>query len=588
MVRSSEIPYLADWFAITYRWLVLMALAISMALLGRLDGWMFAALSLPAAWNLVMSVLAVFNRRLNYHRLINVAVDTLCALIIFMLSGDIRGPVLWVGILTIAPASIYFELRGSLASALIISLLETAYLYLAQPALIAPTPLVALVGLNLGVGLGMGLLSRPLIRRLRQTYHGLVRNRRDIEMRIQMRERERMKALSDMIATFSATLNYKTVLEAAMNSSISTMGLSEEEAGPLLCAFLLFEAPGLVYVVGRGFPARDQAVPLPAEEGLLAEVLHTGEHRLVVNEKCDDPELCKLIALHVCRSVLVMPLVRGMNAYGVLVYAHPAPAFFTPDRTDLLLTIGNQAVIAIQNARLFQDLAAEKERLVQTQEEAQKKLARDLHDGPTQSVSSIAMRLSIVRRMLERNPNSAADELAQIEDLARRTTDEIRHMLFTLRPLVLESEGLVAALNAMSVKMRTLYQQNIVVDVDPAVVEALDASKQTVVFYLTEEAVNNARKHAEATQVAVRLKFIANDQSLAGLEISDNGRGFDVNEVMGNYEKRGSLGMINLRERTDMVSGLLKVDSAPGKGTRIRVYIPLNEAAMERLHGAQN
>jgi len=588
-VRSSEIPYLADWFAITYRWLVLMALAISMALLGRLDGWMFAAFSLPAAWNLVMSVLAVFNRRLNYHRLINVAVDTFCALIIFILSGGVRGPVLWVGILSIAPASIYFELRGSLASALVVSILETIYLYLAQPALIAPAPLSTLVGLNLGVGLGMGLLSRPLIRRLRQTYRGLVRNRRDIEMRIQMRERERMKALSDMIATFSATLNYKTVLEAAMNSSISTMGLNEAEAGPLLCAFLLFEDPGLVYVVGRGFPARDQAIPLPAVEGLLAEVLHTGEHRLVVKDTCDDPELCKLIALHACRSILVMPLVRGMNAYGVLIYAHPDPAFFTPDRTDLLLTIGNQAVIAtIQNARLFQDLAAEKERLVQTQEEAQKKLARDLHDGPTQSVSSIAMRLSIVRRMMEHNPKSAVDELAQIEDLARRTTDEIRHMLFTLRPLVLESEGLVAALNAMAVKMRTLYQQNIVVDVDPAVVESLDPSKQTVVFYLAEEAVNNARKHAEATQVAVRLKFIANDQSLAGLEISDNGRGFDVNEVMGSYEKRGSLGMINLRERTDMVSGLLKVDSAPGKGTRIRVYIPLNEAAMDRLHGAQN
>jgi signal transduction histidine kinase len=378
------------------------------------------------------------------------------------------------------------------------------------------------------------------------------------------------------------------VLEAAMSSSISTMGLSEAESGPLLCAFLLFEDPGLVYVVGRGFPARDQAIPLPAEEGILAEVLRSGEHRLVVNSRCDDPELCKLVALHTCQSMLIMPLVRGMNAYGILIYAHTDPVFFNPDRTELLLTIGNQAVIAIQNARLFQDLTAEKERLLQSQEEAQRKLARDLHDGPTQSVSSIAMRLSIARRLLESNPQSAARELAQIEELARRTTDEIRHMLFTLRPLILESEGLIAALNAMSIKMREVYQQNIIIDVDPVAVTALDGSRQTVVFYLAEEAANNARKHADASEVTIQLKFIAEDNSLAGLEISDNGRGFDVNEVMGNYEKRGSLGMVNLRERTDLINGLLKVDSLPGKGTRIRVYIPLNEAAMDRLHAIKN
>ncbi len=562
-MTSSEIPYLADWFAITFRWLVIMALAVTMALQNRLDVWMLLALALPAGWNLVMSVLAVFNRRLVQHRPINVAVDTLCAILIFALSGDVRGPILWVGILTIAPASIYFELRGAVFAAAVISVIEVAFLYLVQPQIVSAAPLTVLVGVNLAVGIGMGFLSRPLIRRLRTTYRGLVRNRRDIEMRIQVRERERMKALSDMIATFSATLNYKTVLEAAMSSSLSTMGLSEAEAGPLLCAFLLFEDSGLVYVVGRGFPARDQAIPLPAEEGLLAEVLHSGEHRMLVTEHCDDPELCKLVALHACKSILVMPLVRGMNAYGVLIYAHTDGAFFNPDRTELLLTIGNQAVIAIQNARLFQDLAAEKERLVQSQEEAQKKLARDLHDGPTQSVSSIAMRLSVARKMLERSPQSAGAELAEIETLARRTTDEIRHMLFTLRPLVLESEGLVAALNAMATKMRSVYQQNILIDVDPAVVEALDASHQTVVFYLVDESVNNARKHAEASQVAVRLQFISADNSLAGLEISDDGRGFDVNEVMGNYEKRSSLGMINLRERADMIDGLLKVEIGP-------------------------
>jgi signal transduction histidine kinase len=584
-MKASEIPYLADWFAISFRWLILFGLAITLTMADKLQGWMIALLALPVTWNLIMSVLAVFNRRLTTHRPLNVGIDLLSAFLIFAASGDVRGPVLWVGILAIAPASIFFELRGAAFTAAVITLLEVGYLYVFQPQLITNLPLLALAGMNLAAGLAMGLVSLPLIKRLRLTYNGLVHRRREAEQRVQVAERNRMHALSDMIATFSATLDYKAALETAMNSSISTMVLNVADSSPLLCGFFLFEDVGLKYIVGRGFTSHEMTIQLPAKSGLLQEALRSGEQRLKVSDSCDDPELSELISLHTCKSVLVLPLIRGMSAYGVLLYAHPDPAFFNEDRNDLLLTFANQAVIAIQNARLYQDLASEKERIVQTQEEAQKKLARDLHDGPTQSVAAIAMRISIARKLLERSPKEAMDELVKIEDLARRTTSEIRHMLFTLRPLVLESEGLLPALIAMAEKLRELYQQRVVVDVDPQVVKALDATRQVVVFYLVEEAVNNARKHAQAAQIDVRLKFITNDRSMAGLEISDNGLGFDINEVMGGYDQRGSLGMINLRERTDMIKGLFKIDSAPGTGTRVRIFIPLTEDAVDRLHG---
>ncbi len=86
------------------------------------------------------------------------------------------------------------------------------------------------------------------------------------------------------------------------------------------------------------------------------------------------------------------------------LFAHPEPDYFTTERTNLLDIIGRQAVIAIQNARLYQDLVEEKERLADVYEEARKKLARDLHDGPTQSVAAMAMRLNISRRMLAKDP----------------------------------------------------------------------------------------------------------------------------------------------------------------------------------------
>jgi signal transduction histidine kinase len=106
--------------------------------------------------------------------------------------------------------------------------------------------------------------------------------------------------------------------------------------------------------------------------------------------------------------------------------------------------------------------------------------------------------------------------------------------------------------------------------------------KQGVIFYIIEEAANNARKHANALHIWVRLRTF--EKGIALLEIEDDGLGFDVEAVNKSYDQRGSLGMINLRERTELVNGLLTIDSAPGRGTRIQVYIPLTEEAADRLH----
>jgi signal transduction histidine kinase len=109
-----------------------------------------------------------------------------------------------------------------------------------------------------------------------------------------------------------------------------------------------------------------------------------------------------------------------------------------------------------------------------------------------------------------------------------------------------------------------------------------------VAFYIAEEAVNNARKHANASTIWVRFRAV--EPNLVLLEITDNGIGFDVKAVTESYENRSSssLGMVNLRERTELINGLLHIDSAPGKGTHIMVYIPLTEEAADRLHHSRN
>ena len=157
-------------------------------------------------------------------------------------------------------------------------------------------------------------------------------------------------------------------------------------------------------------------------------------------------------------------------------------------------------------------------------------------------------------------------------------------MLFTLRPLVLESQGLTVALQSMAEKMKETYSQNVLIAVQENVLQNLEVGKQGVIFYIVEEAVTNARKHARAEHIWVSLR--AFEQEIALLEIRDDGVGFDVEAVNRAYDQRGSLGMVNLNERTELVNGVLDLQSAPGKGTRVLVYLPLTEEAADRLHHA--
>ena len=580
-MRPSDIPYFADWIAITLRWLVLTGLAIFNPL-GLTGLPLMVLLGAGVLWNLGMSGLALVNRRMPAHRLLNIFADIISSLVLFVLGTQAGQPPFWVGLLPLIFASIYYELRGGLLTALIIILGQAGALaLLAMP---ADTDAWIAAGINLGLnllaGLVLGLLGHRVTLSVRKAYLKQVGQRKAAEQQVRISERERIQALYRMTETLSATLNYRVVLDTVLELSVTLLG--EPPSSKLVAAVLLFGDEGLVVSAGRGLPRPDEQRVFAAKTGVLPEILRTGEAQLLANPT-EDPELGQLLGLQGCKSALCLPLVRSMSAYGVLVYAHTGAEYFTNERCETLAMVSNQAVIAIQNARLYSQLEQEKERIMETQEETRKQLARSLHDGPTQSVSAIAMRINITRKLLEQNPAEAANELVRIEDLARRTTQEIRHMLFTLRPLALESEGLTAALKLMADKMHDTYQQNVTIDVDESVASQFDLGRQTVIFYLAEEAVNNARKHAQAAEIRVRLHPLAQAPDMALLEVADNGVGFDVQSVMGSYERRGSLGMVNLQERAELVNGRLNIQSAAGKGTRVQIVIPLSEEAADRL-----
>jgi len=573
---------MADWFAISLRWIVLVGLIVSLSLGDKLNFSTSWSLFFLIIWNLSMTALAGLNVRVTYHRPVSLMIDLTLTGIFYWMQGGLHGPAGWAGLLPILTGSIYFELTG----ALLASLLFSGLILYSGFQVEGDLPLALIISATLIIlSLIFGFLGK------RMTLH-MRKNRelwQDTEERKSAMQAERMRAIYELTTTLSSTLSYKRVLESALNMSATALNPDPEELlnDPLSGAVMLFNGGKLRIGSARRFTNADMRITFDATEGALKKSLEEGEP-LFFKDVGADPELGRVVGLRNCTSGYCFPLRSGFNMYGVLLFAHPDPDYFNPERRNLLDIIGRQAVIAIQNARLYQDLVEEKERMVEIHEEARKKLARDLHDGPTQSVAAMAMRLNITRRMLVKDVKGATEEIVKLEELAHRTTKEIRHMLFTLRPLILESQGLAAAVQSMSEKMMETYSQKVTLNIEERVTTQLEMGKQGVIFYIIEEAVNNARKHASAPVIAVGLRLV--ETGIAMLEIADNGLGFDVKAMNEAYDKRAnsSLGMVNLRERSELVNGLLQIDSAPGKGTKVQVYIPLSEDAADRLHHPTN
>jgi signal transduction histidine kinase len=578
-MRPTKSILLADRIVQALRWLALIGFTLVLGWKNSISETALIIVIVSGVLNLLLMILTMTNNRLPVHEYLTVGLDIVIALLFFWNTNIDSIPFIWAGLLPIITGAFYFGFQGGLFISLgmvvvegvILTILlgnEAGFDVLAVPALV----LVA-------TGVIAGFISQQVGYFLRQS-QALEHSKRVEAERI---ERERIKALYNITSSMTASLKYQRVLDMALD--VTAKALNEPKEGNVLVGgSFLFSGEYLYIGSARRFTPSDLKATLPAKAGLIVDSLNANQPRIQDDPK-SDPELKRIVALRECGEVYCYPLRTGKDMLGALVFGHPESEYFNDARLEILEIIGRQAMVAMQNALLYRELEVEKERMLEIQEEARKKLARDLHDGPTQSVAAIAMRVNFARRLIERDVSSSAEELFKIEDLARRTTKEIRHMLFTLRPLVLETSGLIPALESMAEKMTETYNQNVSLEAGKDAIDDMEMSKQGIVFYIVEEAVNNARKHAEAEHVWIRLKKV--QEGIVLVEIQDDGVGFNIGAVDSDYENRGSLGMVNMRERAEMINGALQVDSEEGKGTRIRVWIPLDEAAAERLHRGQ-
>ncbi len=264
-------------------------------------------------------------------------------------------------------------------------------------------------------------------------------------------------------------------------------------------------------------------------------------------------------------KVLVgIPLILKDQVYGAITLYYVAPREFSEEEIRLAVTFADQAALAIENAQLreqAQRAAALGER---------SRLARELHDSVTQSLYSVTLYAEAAARLLASGAQAqAAEHLRELRDTAQEALREMRLLIFELRPPALEKTGLVAALQARLDGVETRGGMKAELQVEGE--EHLARREQEELYHIAQEALNNALKHSGARSVQVRVKFL-DDCTL--LEICDDGAGFEVHEI----RDSGGLGFKGMTERAQRIGGDLAIESAPGKGTRVSIRVPVSNS----------
>ncbi len=253
-----------------------------------------------------------------------------------------------------------------------------------------------------------------------------------------------------------------------------------------------------------------------------------------------------------------LPLVARERPLGVLaIFYLPGDK---PDAADLtfLSAVADQAAIAVENARLFAELQGK------AALEERQRLARELHDSVSQALYGIALGARTARSLAERDPARVVEPLDYVLSLAEAGLAEMRALIFELRPESLATEGLVAALGRQATLLRARHGIDVELDLcgePPAALETKEA-----LYRIAQEAVQNVVKHAQSSQVSLRLTA---DDDYLRLTVHDDGIGFDAG---GDFP--GHLGLRSMKERALRLGGSLVIQSGSDGGTLLQAVVP--------------
>jgi signal transduction histidine kinase len=390
-----------------------------------------------------------------------------------------------------------------------------------------------------------------------------------LEARVTARTRD-LAALNEISMVVSRSLDLKEIMNAALKKAMELVNMDV----------------GTAYSIqDSDEPDEEKLLVLAARYGLSAEFSRrVGSRRLggtaihVATEaqqpviwlvaNYPDPRLKEALEMEGVEQVINIPLFTKDRLVGAFNLGTRHERTITPEELSLLASIGRQIAVAVENAHLYNQ--AEQSAAIAERH----RLSRELHDSVTQSLYSVTLFAEASARLLAmKDYSSAADHLHELRDTAKEALQEMRLLIFELRPSALEHNGLAAAIQARldAVELRGGMDGELHVMGE----DHLPPNMQDELYHIAQEALNNTLKHAHASLVDINLSF---SETGVSLQLSDNGAGFDPTNPGG-----GGMGLAGMRERAQRIGGVLMVESTIGKGTKVSIQVQLRSQAEDKL-----
>jgi signal transduction histidine kinase len=389
-----------------------------------------------------------------------------------------------------------------------------------------------------------------------------------------MARSEELRALNSLAATVSQSLDLEQLLKMALQKTLEvthgTMGVIHL-ADASLTTFEAAASLGSSTVIECGL--------LNHKEHVCAchRVLNSGQPEMV-NHFSQCPLLTEeALAAFPISGFVALPLKFKDRILGILKIVYSREQSLTENDFRLLDSIGYHIGLALENSRLYEDVK-EKEDLrgkllgdvINAQEEERKRIAREIHDEYGQTLAGLMMNIESCEYTMLPEQHELKKKLENSKGAIVTALEEMRRLALDLRPAALDDLGLAAAIRSHARSRLEEAGVNVRFEIDD-LGKRLDSSRQTALFRIIQESINNISKHAGAQKVKIGIK-VERDRIL--VDIEDDGVGFALVSAKARIGAR-SLGLLGIEERTALLGGKFQVQSQPGKGTRLTIEIPL-------------
>lgn len=413
----------------------------------------------------------------------------------------------------------------------------------------------------------------------------IVELRRDITAEIELESQtstrhHELLVLSRVSAALSGLWNLDAILRVALDSVLNIMN------GTIGGILLLNEqTQTLSYRVHRGLSAKYvEEMQMSLGEGITGRVAESGKS-ILLEDISADPRTAypELVSTEGLKAFISVPLRAKDKVLGVINVASRTPRSFTANDMHLLHSIGDQLGVAIEQARLYERLRGARERLrrlarqnLAAEEEERRRIARELHDETSQSLSGLALQLQALLDMAEmsgKEDNEFIAGLKKVQLLTVQVHNEVSRLIADLRPALLDTLGLVPAVRQHA--EARLHPLEINVSVETRGIERrLPSGVEASLFRFIQGAIGNIAQHSQAKNATIVLEYQEDELSM---RITDDGQGFDVSEITDIEESGRGRGLFSMRERIGYLGGTSGMESQIGVGTTVWASVPIGQ-----------